>query len=229
MRRVAVTGCSDSAVRLWDTRSGAKVGKLKAHHDIVRCVRVMGDIGSLTLLSAASDGVVCLWDARMLSHALTSTHPCHDDSIWALALLPHSSTSSPRIITGSRSGCISLSDLATGSCTPLARCPFPVRKLLPVPHSAAAGCVYVAADCTSLYALDYSAALTDSEVCCGLGGEAVVCGGGLEGLGACALMSDRMRAVCETTSGDVVMCSVLTGGILQRWAKVRRRAETDPP
>jgi hypothetical protein len=31
----------------------------QGHHDIVRCVRVIGGSGSMTLLSAASDGVVC--------------------------------------------------------------------------------------------------------------------------------------------------------------------------
>jgi WD40 repeat protein len=224
--RVAVTGCSDSVVRLWDTRSGVKVGKLKGHLDIVRGVRIMGDSSSMALVTAASDGVVCVWDARMQSHALTKTLPCHDDSIWALAVLPPSSGST-FIVTGSRNGYVALSNLTTGRSFPVGRCPFPIRKLLPVTPSSGnslEGCmVYIAGDNSSVHSLtipsissfssdgdDESARMEASAVCCE----------GREGLGAFGLMSDRMRVVCETTEGDVVLCSLLTGGILQRWAKV---------
>jgi WD40 repeat protein len=241
--RVAATGCSDSAVRLWDTRSSSKIGKLKGHHDIVRCVRIMGGGSSMALVSAASDGVLCLWDVRMQSHALTKTLPCHDDSIWALALLPDSSASSSCVLTGSRNGSITLSDLATGESCPVGRCAFPIRKLLPVEQSCRDGqrecTIFVAGDSTSVHSLRLpsasSASPADPAPSCGdhsaAGGGAgsAVCGEGGEGLGAFDLMSDRMRAICETTSGDIVMCSVVTGGVLQRWSKVRTPSHPSQP
>ncbi len=214
-------------VRLWDTRSASKVGKLKGHHDIVRCARVIGDSSSMQLVTAASDGVVCVWDARMQSHALTSTLLCHDDSIWALALLPASSAGTC-IVTGSRNGSVSLSNVTTGQTFPLGHCPFPIRKLLPVAKDTGGSqeqiTIYVAGDCTSVHSLSLPALPSSSagdEPFAGFDEASSVCGEGREGLGALGLLSDRMRAVCETTAGDVVLCSVLTGGILQRWPKVR--------
>ena len=103
MHRVAVTGCSDSAIRVWDTRSGRKACKLKGHHDIVRCARIIGGSSSMALVTAASDGVVCMWDVRMQAHALTKTVLCHDDSIWALSILPDSVSSSSTTNTTSLS------------------------------------------------------------------------------------------------------------------------------
>lgn len=213
-------------VRLWDTRTASKVGKLKGHHDIVRCARVIGDSGSMQLVTAASDGVVCVWDGRMQSHALTSTLLCHDDSIWALALLPDSSAGSC-IVTGSRNGSVSFSNVTTGQTFPVGHCPFPIRKLLPVPKDTGGSqeqiTIYVAGDCTSVHSLSLPALPSSSagdEPFTGFDEVSSVCGEGREGLGALGLLSDRMRAVCETTAGDVVLCSVLTGGILQRWPKV---------
>jgi hypothetical protein len=239
-----VTGCSDSVVRLWDTRSSCKIGKLKGHHDIVRSARIIdsGGSSSIALVTAASDGVVCVWDVRMQSHALIKTLPCQDDSIWAMALLSDPSYSNPSssanvVITGSRNGSVCLSNLRSGESHLIGHCPFPVRKLFPVPVAEDSGSgggwrVYVAGDCTSLHCLtlpSLSVSFDDADQSAEGGKrkveESIPCGEGLEGLGACSLMSDRMRAVCETTEGDVVMCSVLTGVILHRWAKGTKRSD----
>lgn len=194
----------------------------------------------MALVTAASDGVVCMWDLRMQAHALLKTLPCHDDSIWAMAVLPDSfsvspcsSSSSCCVMTGSRNGSIYISNLATAQSYPVGQCPFPIRNVLPVYHSTAGsqveGRIYIAGDCTSVHSLPLasSCCALDASICDAEGEargveqcECAACGEGGEGLGAMSLMSDRLRAICETTSGDIVLCSVLTGAILHRWAKV---------
>jgi WD repeat-containing protein 48 len=47
-------------VRLWDARTGEKIGKLRGHTGNVRCCALRPDAGML--LSGSTDGTIKLWD-----------------------------------------------------------------------------------------------------------------------------------------------------------------------
>ena len=53
------SGSTDGIVRLWDTGSGAELGRLEGHRSSVKCVAFARD--GRILASASSDGTICLW------------------------------------------------------------------------------------------------------------------------------------------------------------------------
>eukprot|EP00741_Cyanophora_paradoxa_P010908 tig00020553_g10546.t1 len=117
------TGSADSAVRLWDPRTGAKQAKLKGHADAVRCLLMSAD-GS-TVVSGSADGTFRVWDVGQ-QRAVAAYGP-HSDSVWALASLDPNLRSA--VVSGSRDGTAYATDLRAGSSTLLFREPSPIQRI----------------------------------------------------------------------------------------------------
>ncbi len=77
---ILASGGPESAVRLWDPKSGKLITKFVGHTDNVRSI-LMSEDGS-TLMSASSDQTVKVWStaAGRCMHTLTM----HNDSVWSL-------------------------------------------------------------------------------------------------------------------------------------------------
>lgn len=77
---IIASGGPESAVRLWDPKSGKLITKFVGHTDNVRSI-LMSEDGS-TLMSASSDQTVKVWStaAGRCMHTLTM----HNDSVWSL-------------------------------------------------------------------------------------------------------------------------------------------------
>lgn len=74
-----VASCSsDKTVKLWSVASGACLATLDGHEASVLSLALQGD----TLVSAAADGVMKLWEGQTCHCTLDA----HDDKIWAVAL-----------------------------------------------------------------------------------------------------------------------------------------------
>lgn len=67
-------------VVLWDVRTGCPAVSLRAHGDMVRCVRLRHD--ERVVLSGGSDNEIIMQDVRHQS--VSSMYALHDDSVWAL-------------------------------------------------------------------------------------------------------------------------------------------------
>lgn len=77
---ILASGGPESAVRLWDPKSGKLITKFVGHTDNVRSI-LMSEDGS-TLMTASSDQTVKIWStaAGRCMHTLTM----HSDSVWSL-------------------------------------------------------------------------------------------------------------------------------------------------
>jgi WD40 repeat protein len=88
------SACGDGAIRLWDTKSGRELARLKSHEGPVAALAVLRD-GRLA--SGGTDGVIRLWDVddgREVGRLVG-----HSDPVRALAVLPDG-----RLVSGSLEG-----------------------------------------------------------------------------------------------------------------------------
>ncbi|KAF5831344.1 WD40-repeat-containing domain protein [Dunaliella salina] len=124
---VVACGSSDHMIRLWDTRSCEKIGKLRGHTENVRSLLLHLD-GSI-LLSGAADGTIKLWDLCM--QRCVQTYNVHTDSVWAL----QASTDWSMVYSGGRDKCVYRTHLGTRTAELLALEEQPVRKMALDEHS----------------------------------------------------------------------------------------------
>ncbi|GAX75270.1 hypothetical protein CEUSTIGMA_g2715.t1 [Chlamydomonas eustigma] len=104
---VLAAGGADHIVRLWDPRSGDKVGKLRGHTDTVRAL-ALNENGTRAL-TGGSDGTVKLWDVGLMR--CVQTYSIHTESVWSL--LPTEGFSS--VYSGGRDGAVYCTNLSTRS------------------------------------------------------------------------------------------------------------------
>jgi len=78
---VLVSGGTELALRVWDTRTKAKEGKLKGHTDNVRAIVV--DEDGKRCISASSDRTIRVWDIGQ-QRCVQTFAGMHTGSIWAL-------------------------------------------------------------------------------------------------------------------------------------------------
>jgi len=81
MPRLALSGGSDAALRLWDLDSGERLGDMRGHEGAVSAL--CADLAGLKALSGAHDGTLRLWD--LVSMACDRTVRARDGPISALA------------------------------------------------------------------------------------------------------------------------------------------------
>ncbi|KAG0176969.1 hypothetical protein DFQ29_005417 [Apophysomyces sp. BC1021] len=80
MGTILATGSPEKVVRLWDTRSGKRIGKLTGHTDNIRALLISDD--GQVILSGSSDSTIKLWSVK--SQRCLATYETHTDSVWAL-------------------------------------------------------------------------------------------------------------------------------------------------
>lgn len=87
---LVATGDTNGLIRLYDSREDAKhIDKLKGHSDIVKAL-LFPRHNEHMLVSGSSDGSIRIWDLKMRKPVQSLA--LHDDSVWALADVPHSAT-----------------------------------------------------------------------------------------------------------------------------------------
>ena len=77
---ILASGGPESAVRLWDPKTGKSITKLVGHTDNVRNILISED--GNTILSASSDQTVKVWS--MAAGRCMYTLTMHNDSVWSL-------------------------------------------------------------------------------------------------------------------------------------------------
>ncbi|HSG69342.1 MAG TPA: WD40 repeat domain-containing protein, partial [Planctomycetaceae bacterium] len=123
-------GFVESAVRLWDVRSGIEIARLEGHRTYVQSLVFWPD--GKTLASASGDQTIRLWDVGKLDELsdtattfvskgkhwrpLTISQPMvtfrgHEDEAWSLALSSDTGT----LISGGKDGVVSVWDTTTRS------------------------------------------------------------------------------------------------------------------
>ncbi|KAI7865903.1 WD40-repeat-containing domain protein [Spinellus fusiger] len=106
------TGSPEKVIRLWDPRTGQRVGKLTGHTDNIRAL-IMSQQGDL-VLSGSSDATLKLWSVR--AQRCLATYETHADSVWSLY------SNHPQLHTfyaGSRDGLVTKTEIASGHCETL--------------------------------------------------------------------------------------------------------------
>ena len=74
------SGGPESAVRIWDTRSGKRITKFVGHTDNVRDILISDDAS--TVMTASSDETVKVWSVT--AGRCMNTFTMHDASVWSL-------------------------------------------------------------------------------------------------------------------------------------------------
>ena len=80
---ILVSGGTENALRVWDTRTNQKEGKLKGHTDNVRAICVNED--GKRCVTASSDRTIRVWDIGE-QRCVQTFAGMHSGSIWALAM-----------------------------------------------------------------------------------------------------------------------------------------------
>ena len=79
-RSILASGGPESAVRLWDPRSGKRITKFVGHTDIVRSILI--NESEDTVMTASSDQTVKVWN--ITAGRCMNTLTMHNDSVWSL-------------------------------------------------------------------------------------------------------------------------------------------------
>ncbi|CAI9301968.1 unnamed protein product [Lactuca saligna] len=116
-----VSGGTEKAVRVWDSRTGSKTMKLRGHTDNVRALLL--DSTGRFCLSGSSDSMIRLWDLGQ--QRCVHSYAVHMDSVWALASTPSFS----HVYSGGRDLSLYLTDLATRESILLCTREHPIQKL----------------------------------------------------------------------------------------------------
>ena len=106
---MALSGCHDSTLRLWDLREGRCAVTLKGHR--CRVHAVAADFGSMQALSGSGDNTLRLWDLR--EGRCTATLEGHGDEVTAVT----ADFGSMQALSGSVDPALRLWDLREGRCT----------------------------------------------------------------------------------------------------------------
>ncbi|THH26331.1 hypothetical protein EUX98_g7852 [Antrodiella citrinella] len=112
---IIATGSPERVIRIWDPRSGKRVGKLVGHTDNIRAILVSED--ARYLLTGSADASIKLWSLASQRCLHTFTH--HTESVWSL-FSNHPSLES--FYSGDRSGLVckvdveDCTDVSEGEC-----------------------------------------------------------------------------------------------------------------
>ncbi|KAI6150734.1 hypothetical protein BKA82DRAFT_122050 [Pisolithus tinctorius] len=119
---IVASGSPERVVRMWDSRSGKRVGKLVGHTENIRAILISED--ARYLLTGSADASIKLWS--LASQRCLYTFTYHTDSVWAL----HSSHPSLEVFySGDKSGIVckvdveDCGDVTDGACIVLSRDP----------------------------------------------------------------------------------------------------------
>ncbi|CAO3698779.1 unnamed protein product [Rhizopus stolonifer] len=74
------SGSPEKVIRLWDPKSGKRIGKLTGHTDNIRAL-LMSEDGK-HILSGSSDATIKLWSVA--ARRCLATYETHPDSVWSL-------------------------------------------------------------------------------------------------------------------------------------------------
>ncbi|KAI3734414.1 hypothetical protein L6452_13882 [Arctium lappa] len=116
-----VSGGTEKAVRVWDSRTGSKMMKLRGHTDNIRALLL--DSTGRFCLSGSSDSMIRLWDLGQ--QRCVHSYAVHTDSVWALASTPTFS----HVYSGGRDLSLYLTDLATRESILLCTKEHPIQQL----------------------------------------------------------------------------------------------------
>ncbi|XP_074582806.1 uncharacterized protein LOC141839054 [Curcuma longa] len=100
-----VSGGTEKVIRVWDSRTGSKVLKLRGHTDNIRALLL--DSTGRFCLSGSSDSMIRLWDLGQ--QRCVHSYAVHTDSVWALASNP----AFTHVYSGGRDQSLYLTDLST--------------------------------------------------------------------------------------------------------------------
>ncbi|XP_024961262.1 WD repeat-containing protein 48-like [Cynara cardunculus var. scolymus] len=116
-----VSGGTEKAVRVWDSRTGTKMMKLRGHTDNIRALLL--DSTGRFCLSGSSDSMIRLWDLGQ--QRCVHSYAVHTDSVWALASTPTFS----HVYSGGRDLSLYLTDLSTRESVLLCTKEHPIQQL----------------------------------------------------------------------------------------------------
>ncbi|KAM0019604.1 putative transcription factor WD40-like family [Helianthus debilis subsp. tardiflorus] len=116
-----VSGGTEKAVRVWDSRTGSKMMKLRGHTDNIRALLL--DSTGRFCLSGSSDSMIRLWDLGQ--QRCVHSYAVHTDSVWALASTPNFS----HVYSGGRDLSLYLTDLQTRESILLCTNKYPIQQL----------------------------------------------------------------------------------------------------
>ncbi|OCH87028.1 hypothetical protein OBBRIDRAFT_736896 [Obba rivulosa] len=115
---VVVSGTPERVVRMWDPRSGKRIGKLVGHTDNIRAIQISED--AKYILTGSADASIKLWS--LSSQRCLHTFTYHTESVWSL----YSTHPSLEIFySGDRSGLVcrvdveGCADVSEGECVVL--------------------------------------------------------------------------------------------------------------
>ncbi|KAI0094173.1 hypothetical protein BDY19DRAFT_6668 [Irpex rosettiformis] len=112
---LVASGTPERVVRMWDPRSGKRIGKLVGHTDNIRAILISED--AKYLLTGSADASIKLWSLATQKCLHTFTH--HADSVWSLF---SSHPSLEVFYSGDRSGIVckvdveGCTDISEGEC-----------------------------------------------------------------------------------------------------------------
>ncbi|GBE86789.1 hypothetical protein SCP_1000310 [Sparassis crispa] len=112
---LVVSGSDDGSLMLWDVESGRELDTITEHTNSICALAVSPD--GHTLLSAARDGLVLVWDVHAEGVTVRGRRDGHDGSVNALAIAPNGRT----IAMGSADYTVSLWDSAAQGTTHVLR------------------------------------------------------------------------------------------------------------
>ncbi|KAL6761193.1 WD40-repeat-containing domain protein [Haematococcus lacustris] len=137
---VVAAGSSESIIRLWDTRSHEKVGKLRGHTENVRCLLL--NPTCTAMLSGSADGTIKLWDLGM--QRCIQTFAVHTDSVWSMQISPDWSS----VLSGGRDKAVFRTHLASRTAELLLREQHPINCIA---YDAKDACLWVSTPSSTVH------------------------------------------------------------------------------